>query len=287
MKLKRTHPWELSDALWARAEPLLPAPTPKPKGGRPPRSDREMLGAILYVLRTGIQWNALPRSIGASTTVYDRFRTWERDGFFIRLWQAGLEEFDEVVGIDWAWLSVDGVMTKAPFGCAATAEAEGIGRNPTDRGKPGTKRSVLSEGHGLPLAVVIAGANRTDMKLLARTLDALVIARPAPTPEQPQGVCLDKGYDFDTIRDQLDVRGYTPHIRSIGEDTVYARSLDPSKTPRRWVVERLHSWLNRSRRLVIRWEKLKQTYTAFVHLACALLCFQQCDRYRTASAVSE
>jgi len=151
--MERTHPWELSDALWARAEPLLPVAKPHPKGGRPPRSDREMLGAILYVLRTGLQWNALPRSIGASTTVYDRFRAWEREGFFARLWQAGLAEYDELVGIDWEWLSLDGVMTKAPFGGAAT------GRNPTDRGKRGTKRSTLCEGHGLPLAVVVAGAN--------------------------------------------------------------------------------------------------------------------------------
>lgn len=140
--MSRTHPWELSDTLWERAQPLLPAPIPRLKGGRPPREDRQMLGAILYVLRTGIQWNALPREIGASTTVYDRFRAWERAGFFARLWAAGLAEFDELVGIDWTWLAVDGVMTKAPFGRAATAEAEGIGRNPTDRGKQGPKRST-------------------------------------------------------------------------------------------------------------------------------------------------
>ena len=151
---------------------------------------------------------------------------------------------------------------------------------------------MLSEGHGVPLAVVIAGANRTDMKLLAATLDTLdtldtlAITRPDPTPEQPQGVCLDKGYDYDTIRDQLDARGYTPHIRPVGEDTVYARSLDPTKAPRRWVVERLHSWLHRSRRLLVRWEKLQVTYQAFVHLACARLCFQQGDRYRATALVS-
>lgn len=292
--MERTHPWELSDALWAQAEPLLPAPKPHPKGGRPPRSDREMLGAILFVLRTGIQWNALPRSIGASTTVYDRFRAWERDGFFTRLWQAGLAEFDELVGIKWRWLSMDGAMTKAPFGRAATAEAEGIGRNPTDRGTFGTKRSTLSEGHGLPLAVAIAGANRHDMKLVVATLDALVIARPAPTPEQPQGICLDKGYDDDPVRDQLAARGYTPHIRTIGEDAAavaqarrQAEAADPTWRPRRWVVERLHSWLNRSRRLLVRWEKLLCSYRGFLHLACALICFQQCDRYRTALVVSE
>jgi putative transposase len=244
--MARTKPWELSEAVWERARPLLPAAVPHPRGGRPRRDDRQMLGAMLYVLRTGIQWNALPREIGASTTVYDRFRAWERAGVFERLWVAGLGEFDDLVGIDWEWLSMDGVMTKAPFGRAASAEAEGIGHNPTDRGKHGTKRSILSEGHGLPVAVLVAGANVPDMKLAA-----------------PQ-------------------RGYRAHIRPRGEDRVHARSADPTKRPRRWVVERLHSWLNRSRRLLVRWEKLERTYRALLHLACALLCFQQIDRYRAA-----
>jgi putative transposase len=235
-----------------------------------------MLGAMLYVLRTGLQWNALPREIGASTTVYDRFRAWERDGFFARLWQAGLAEYDELVGIDWEWLSLDGVMTKAPFGGAAT------GANPTDRGKRGTKRSTLCEGHGLPLAVVVAGANVPDMKLTAPTLDALIVSAPG----EPAQLCLDKGYDYDLSRYAATTRGYTLHLRTRGEERLDAASRDPLKRPRRWVVERLHSWLNRSRRLLVRWEKLEHTYLAFVHLACALLCFQQCDRVK-ACLVSE
>jgi putative transposase len=253
-----------------------------PKGGRPARADRQMLGAMLYVLRTGLQWNALPHEIGASTTVYDRFRQWERAGVFERLWAAGLEEFDELVGIDWEWQSLDGAMTKAPFGRAATAEAEGIGHNPTDRGKHGTKRSTLSEGHGLPLAIAVAGANVHDLKLAAPTLDAIVVERPLPTTEQPQHLCLDAGYDYDLPRFAAEQRSYIAHIRPRGEDRATAGSTDPRKKPRRWVVERLHSWLNRSRRLLIRWEKLERTYEAFLHLACALLCFQQCDRLRPA-----
>lgn len=280
--MARTKPWELSDAVWERAQPLLPPHKPRPKGGRPPRDDRQMLGAMLYVLRTGLQWNALPPAIGASTTVYDRFRAWERDGFFERLWAAGLGEFDELVGIDWEWQSLDGAMTKAPFARAATATAEGIGHNPTDRGTYGTKRSTLSEGHGLPLAVVVAGANVHDMKLAAPTLDAIVVERPGANAEQPQHLCLDAGYDDDLPRFAAEQRGYTVHIRPRGEDRAHAGASDPSKKPRRWVVERLHSWLNSSRRLLVRWEKLARTYEAFLHLACALLCFQQCDRLRAA-----
>lgn len=274
----RTRPWELSEAFWERAEPLVPARVGKKKAGRPAKSDRQMLGAMLFVLRTGIQWNALPRAIGASSTVYDRFRRWVRAGFFLRLWQAGLLEFDELEGIEWEWQSLDGVMTKAPFGGAAT------GANPTDRGKRGTKRSTLCEGHGLPIGVAVAGANRTDMKLVEATLDAVVVDRPTPTDEQPQGLCLDAGYDYAVTREQVAARGYTAHIRPRGEDRANAHSQDPTKRPRRWVVERLHSWLNRSRRLLVRWEKRPDTYEAFVHLACALLCVQFCDRIRAQRA---
>jgi putative transposase len=125
------------------------------------------------------------------------------------------------------------------------------------------------------------------MKLAAPTLDALVVERPEPRAERPQHLCLDKGYDYDLPRFAAEQRCYVAHIRPRGEDWANAGSPDPLKKPRRWVVERLHSWLNRSRRLLVRWEKLERTYQTFLHLACALLCFQQCDRYRAALAVSE
>jgi putative transposase len=235
-----------------------------------------MVGAMLYGLRTGVQWNALPRAIGVSTTVYDRFRAWERDGCFQRRWAAGVQEFDVRVGIDWQWQSMDGVLTTAPCGGAAT------GAHPTDRGQRGTKRSTRCEGHGLPLAIAVAGGQVPDRQLAAPTLDASVVERPHPTPEQPQHLCLDAGSEYDLPRSAAEQRGDVVHIRPRGEDRATAGSPDPLKRPRRWVVERLHSWLNRSRRLLVRWEKLEQTSEAFLHLACALRCFQHCDRYRAA-----
>src|SRR5947207_1119124 len=151
--MARTRPWEVSDELWERVRPLIPPRPAHPKGGRPAADDRHMFAAIVYVLRTGIQWNALPRELGASSTVHDRFQEWERTGFFRALWRAGLHGYDELAGIQWAWQAADGAMNKAPFGGAAT------GANPTDRGKLGTKRSLLTDGAGIPLALVIDGAN--------------------------------------------------------------------------------------------------------------------------------
>lgn len=174
--------------------------------------DRAAFEVIVYVLRTGIQWNALPRELGASSTVHDRFQEWEQKGFFLRLWQMGLQEYDELTGIQWEWQAVDGAMTKAPLGKAAT------GANATDRGKKGTKRSLLTDGAGIPLAIVVDGANRHDVKLLCATLDGVVIARPEPTEEQPQHLCLDAGYAGAPTRQAVETRHYMPHSRSRGEE---------------------------------------------------------------------
>jgi putative transposase len=264
--MSRTRPWEVSDELWASINPLIPATPSHPKGGRPRMDDRKAFEAIIYVLRTGLQWNALPRELGASSTVHDRFQEWEQAGFFKALWQAGLQEYDEVQGIEWEWQAVDGAMTKAPFGKVAT------GANPTDRGKRGVKRSLLTDGAGIPLAIVVDGANRHDMKLLCTTLDGIVIARPEPTESQPQHLCLDAGYDYPVIRQRVEAYRYIPHIRSRGAEK-QEKVVTSGYRARRWVVERTHSWINRSRRLLVRWEKKTENYLAFLHLACAQLIF--------------
>ena len=111
--------WRIPDELWAKMEPLLPARvnTHRFGGGRPPRGDRECADAIFFVLRTGCQWKALDATAFCpGSTAHDRFQLWVADGFFLRLWRAGLLEYDALRGIDWKWLSMDGAMTKAPLG---------------------------------------------------------------------------------------------------------------------------------------------------------------------------
>lgn len=114
---------------------------------------------------------------------------------------------------------------------------EAIGPNPTDRGKPGVKRSLLVEAAGGPLAVVIAGANVHDTKLLAATLDAVVVERPLPTQEAPQHLCLDKAYDSPTGWERVAAHHYVPPIRRIGEEKLDA-TREKRYPARRWVVER-------------------------------------------------
>jgi putative transposase len=149
-----------------------------------------------------------------------------------------------------------------------------VGKNPTDRGKIGTKRSVLTEGGGLPIGLAVEGANRNDFKMARETIESIPVERLAPTPEQPQGLCLDKGYDYDEVRDLLAEFGFTAHIRARGEEALAIKQQAGYKA-RRWVVERTHSWRNRFRRLLIRWEKKVCNYLAFLHLACAYITYRQ------------
>lgn len=146
------------------------------------------------------------------------------------------------------------------------------GPNPTDRGKSGVKRSVLSEGQGVPIGVAVAGANVPDMKLVEPTLTELIVERAQPTAEEPQHLCLDAGYDYEDVYHTMEQWGYTAHIRSRYEEEKERQQI-PGYRARRWVVERTHSWMNRFRRLLIRWEKKKENYLAFVHFACAWIAF--------------
>jgi transposase len=135
--MKQAHSWEITDAFWEAAQPLIPKRERdsnktyqrKPGGGRKPMEPRKVLESIFYVLRTGIQWKALPKAFGAASAIHACFLFWCEKGFFQALWVAGLEKYDEAKGIDWTWLSGDGCMTKAPLA------QEAVGKNPTDRGK--------------------------------------------------------------------------------------------------------------------------------------------------------
>jgi putative transposase len=116
---RTTTGFRVSDELWAVLAPLLPKHENKHRfgGGRPRVPDRQCADAMFYVLRTGCQWEALNQTeLCAKSTAHDRFQEWVAAGVFLRLWQVGVTRYDELHGIDWDWLSMDGAMTKAPLG---------------------------------------------------------------------------------------------------------------------------------------------------------------------------
>ncbi len=152
-----------------------------------------------------------------------------------------------------------------------------MGPNPTDRGKPGTKKSVIVEADGGPLGVVVAGANVHDAKVLEKTIDAIVVQRPEPTEKSPQHLCLDKGYDNPTGRVAAVSGGHTPHIRRIGEEKLDEKKRKRRKA-RRWVVERTLAWLSKCRAILVRYAKKSSNYLGLIQLACALLWYRRQHR---------
>jgi putative transposase len=118
------------------------------------------------------------------------------------------------------------------------------------------------------------GANRNDHKLLKDTLASIPIERPRPTSEAPQGLCLDKAYDNAESREIAAGHGFTPHIRSRGEE-LEQKARMPGWRARRWIVEASHSWINRNRALLIRWSKKPENHLALLMLACGLIAFKK------------
>jgi transposase len=133
------------------------------------------------------------------------------------------------------------------------------------------KRHILSDGRGVPVSAVVTGANVHDKWLVGDVLDAIVVRGPRG-PRRFRHLCLDKGYDYGDTEAAVRQRGTTPHIRRRGESPLLGCVRGK---PRRWVVERTHSWHNRFRGLLVRWERTAENYLAMVHLACGIIAFQQ------------
>jgi len=125
----------------------------------------------------------------------------------------------------------------------------------------------------VPVGLAVDGANRHDMRMVEATVDSIPVKRPKPTKRKPQGLCLDKGYDYDAVRELAKEFGYTLHLRTRGEEA-QAIKREAGFKARRWVVERTHSWMNRFRRILTRWEKKPENYLGLLHLVCAIITYR-------------
>ena len=152
-----------------------------------------------------------------------------------------------------------------------------MGKNPTDRGKMGSKESVLVDADGGPLGVVLAAANVNDHLLLQETIEAIVVERPAPTAAAPQHLCLDADYDNPIGRAAAAAGGYTPHIVPVRKEQRSRARVKGSK-PRRWVVERTLAWLSKCRGILVRYDKKAENYLGLLQLACALFWYRRLHR---------
>lgn len=252
---------EISDELWSVAEKIIPLPIFKGKGsvgGRPNLDFRQVLTGIFFVLTTGCQWRRMPREFGHPSVVYKYFRNWVKAGIFDKIWTEALKIYDSKKGIDWSWQSIDGSNKKSQFG------KENVDFNPKEKNKGGSKVMVLTDKKGIPLSTIVVPANCHESQLLEETLGNIRCERPHPR-EGIQNLCGDKAYDSVWCRESADEYGYRHHFR-------YRREKTPKRLrykPKRWVVERTHAWLNRFRRIIIRWDVISASYEAFISLACA------------------
>jgi putative transposase len=257
--------WKIPEFAQGFARKLIDAFYPQPATGRRHRDLMPVLDACLYRLRTGCQWRALPKEFGSPSTLHFWFQRFCQDGFFLALWRAMLA-IAEALGIIYlTWLSMDGSMVKA-----RARGNDAIGPNPTDRAKPGVKRSLLTDELGGPIGLAIAGANRHDSKLAEETLKSSLVPLRRGRARRSSHLLLDKGYDTPDVRRVAKEFGVMPHIRKIGEER---KSLGrhPTKKARRWVVERSNAWYNECRGLATRYDVKAQNYLGLCHLRNALI----------------
>ena len=246
----------LTEPLWEQFAALLPV-RPEYHPGHPLGCHRRRIGdrivfdKMLQLLRFGCSYEAIADTTCSATTIRSRRDEWIRLGVFAQFKQIALECYDRIVGLVLDRIAVDGCITKAPGG------GEAAGRSPVDRGKQGLKRSGMTDGYGIPLGRVLAGANRHDSPLLAPTLDLLDGLRPLPDDIT---VHLDAGYDSANTRALLHERGLRGRIAHKGEKA-------PIQAGHRWHVERTHAWQNAFQRLARCHERRAAVINAFFDLA--------------------
>lgn len=268
-KPKNVDFFKIPDELWQVLEQHL-APVPEQKGpGRPRASDRAALNGIWYVLWTGCQWKAIHREwFGVSSSViHERFQSWRAMGIFQAMMREMVRYYQSEREIGWQWQSIDSKMSPAPLG------GEETGKNPTDRGKMGSKIHLLVDERGAPLSLHVTGANEHDKWSADDLIVSIVVNRP-DSEEVEQHLCADKGYDYDDVHQIIAQEEYIPHIKHrrrrneplVEECPIPGELRYPA---RRWVVERTLSWLNKRRSLRVRWSKKLGNWLALIQLACA------------------
>jgi transposase len=252
-------PSSIIEPLWDQFQVLLPERVVShPLGCHRPRlPDRVVFDKLVQVLVLGAAYEKIADASCSATTIRRRRDEWITAGVFKSLEQLCLDAFDRVVGLEMENLVVDGCIVKAPCG------GEAAGRSPVDRGKQGTKRSLLTDGAGIPLGCVVGSANRHDSPFLRPTLEKL--GRFGFWLPEQISVHLDAGYDSGVTRDLLDELGCTAKIATKGVPA-------PIQNTARWVVERTNSWHNRGfNKLLVCTERRAQVIEAFIALANAII----------------
>ncbi len=258
----------VSDGMWEKFELLLPAAKERRfrYPGRKPVDNRVALSVILFVLKTGIPWEEVPREMGCcGMAAWNKLHEWQEAGVWEAFHAVILQELETQGKLDWSRAAVDASNVRATQG------GEETGPNPTDRAKAGTKQHALAEGHGLPLSTQITQANRNDITQLKPLVEKIPLlksrGRGKPRQKRPKKLLADRAYDSQPHREWLEERNIIPKLAKRG--TEHGSGLGKE----RWPVERLFAWFHDDRKIRIRDERRSDIHAALVSLAAAFICF--------------
>lgn len=252
--------YSIPDAFWEEIKMIIPVKTSRV--GRPEADARKCMDAIFGILKTGAQWSSIPRTTAPYTTVHGKFRKWVKAGVFGKIMEKARTLYQERnPGWD-VWFALDAALVKAPLG------GEKTGKNPTDRGKLGSKKSMIVDQKGAPLGIAIGAANTHDSKLVKPTLKSF---NGSFKEETIKIMAADRAYDAAIVKNDLKKMKFIPFI-SINQRRS-KRKPEKRSSRHRWIIERSHGWLNHFRSLRTRWARCESSFLALCEIACAYRLF--------------
>jgi len=238
---------------------------PPKSTGRPRVDSEKLIAGIFYLLKTGCQWEALPLCFGPAKTVYHRFQELVAARAFQVIWKSVLVQYDRVHGLCLHEQSIDTMHKKAPLGGDKT------GISPVDRKKLGTKVGITVEEKGIPVGLIIAKGNRHDTQLFDSLIHNL---QHQITQSKNHYLRTDKGFTSKKNRQKAISMNFTP-VMPLKKPKNKPYPKPPIKDKKRWVVERTLSWLNRFRRIFVRYEKKSEHFLALVQFAFQIIVFNK------------
>ena len=254
----------LSKKLWKTSKEIISNLSLNSKIGRPSLNTERILNGIFYVLKTGIQWKALPQCFGSKSAVHRFFQKLVNAEFFKKLWTKELEEYNKKYPLQLEKQAMDCSHKKSPLG------GDKSGESPVDRRKLGSKLSVLSDAKGIPIGLAVGSSNQHDSTLFIDTLRSVPQSINLPKYKEMH---LDSAYDSEIIKTVLFNFYYIPKIAPNQRN-----SKEKKRNPigySRWFIEPVHSWMNRFRGIFVRYSRLAFNYLALAQFASACIIFNK------------
>lgn len=254
----------LPDDLMKTALEIISELRIKATTGRPSIEIHRALNGIYYLLKTGILWKALPKCFGSSSAVHRMFQKLIGARFFKILWTQELYDYNEKHGLKLETQIGDAAHIKSPIGGDRT------GKSPVDRRKLGTKRTIIVDQNGIVLGASLGGGNQHDSQLIYAAIKSIPKNIIQPIHKK---MLLDAGYDYEFIEAMLFSTNYIPRI--CHSKRRYRKTISAMTENKRWIVESVHSWMNRFKRLLVRFEKKAINYFGFMEFAFSIMTFNK------------